>query len=85
MDNNELRSEKIKSKRVSLNSLDNITKFMARKIREFENDPEKKEKIPEYRAVGYLVNILIGGYKVQYEQEIERRLERIEIQLEGQK
>ncbi len=84
MDNNELRSEKIKSKRVSLNSLDNVTKYMGSKIRAFENDPERAGKLQEYRTFGYLMGKLIECYKVQMDYDIEKRLQRIESQLEGQ-
>ena len=79
-----LNEKKIKEKRVSLNSLEKVTRYMARKIREFENDENRGLKLQEYRAFGYLMGKLIDCYRVQYEMDIEKRLQRIETQLEGQ-
>ncbi len=78
MDDKELSTEKVQKKRVSLNNIDQIMRYMARKTREFENDPERKKHIAEYRCAGFLIGKMIDCVKVKMDLEIEKRVEKLE-------
>ena len=59
-----------------LGNLEQVRRFMSRKIREFEADEDRAKKITEYRCVGYLVGILLETLE---KMELEKLSERLEI------
>ena len=78
MSDNELSTENVRKKRVPLKNIEQITKYMAKKTKEFENDPEQSK---HYRTAGFMVGKLIDCIKVQKDLEIEKRLIEIEKKL----
>jgi len=67
-----------KKKRIRLSSLEYTRKYLARKIKEFENDPDRGNKIPEYRCIASLVRVLIEAFEKEKIEDIERRIEGLE-------
>ena len=70
--------EAVKKKRVTLLTIEQVRKYIARKIREFENDPLRGNKIQEYRCVGFLIKVLLEAFEREKIEEIEKRIEEIE-------
>jgi len=77
MDSNSENEQK-KKRGPRLGNLNQVRRFMSKKIREFELDEDKAEKITEYRCIGYLVGILLDTLETLKLEEIEARLERLE-------
>ena len=71
-------NEAIKKKRVPLHTIEQVRKYIARKIREFENDPLRGNKIQEYRCAGFLAKTLLEAFEREKIEEIEKRIEEIE-------
>jgi hypothetical protein len=82
MEDKHIEQKNVKKKRVSLNTVYNVAKYMSKKIREFENDQEREKHLQEYRTAGFLVAKLIDCYRLKYELNIEQRIEAIEKRLE---
>lgn len=77
--------KKTKRKRVTLNSIKAVRLYLARKIRDFENDPDRKNKLQEYRMAGYLASKLIEVFRVEKYDEIENRIKRLEEMMKNDK
>ena len=71
-------NEVIKKKRITLLTIIQVRKYIARKIREFENDPSRGNKIQEYRCAGFLAKTLLEAFEREKIEDLERRIEIIE-------
>jgi len=71
-------NEAVKKKRITLLTITQVRKYIARKIREFENDPLKGKKIQEYRCAGFLAKTLLDAFEKEKIEDLERRIEIIE-------
>jgi hypothetical protein len=83
MSDNEIENDVLKKKRVPLKTIDDILRYTARKIREFENDQDAAKHLGEYRTAGFLIGKMIDGFKVKKDFEIEKEILEIKSMLAG--